>query len=161
MSSSIWKIEINCRISKNKWNTKEDNNISVSTIESKSKTIHVPKEIVFDDEKIEAKEENIEENKIESNTNRNSLFESIYDEMKKRMEIEKEENNSKHQDAEETKYYSDSVVNKDKNDFSAIPVIKNENLVAKKVKDEVIEFEDKKLNEEDNIFVDDIVFPNI
>mgnify|MGYP001625251241 CR=1 FL=1 len=142
-------------------NTKEDNNISVSTIESKSKTIHVPKEIVFDDEKIEAKEENIEENKIESNTNRNSLFESIYDEMKKRMEIEKEENNSKHQDAEETKYYSDSVVNKDKNDFSAIPVIKNENLVAKKVKDEVIEFEDKKLNEEDNIFVDDIVFPNI
>ena len=77
------------------------------------------------------------------------------------MEIEKEENNSKHQDAEETKYYSDSVVNKDKNDYSAIPVIKNENLVAKKVKDEVIEFEDKKLNEEDNIFVDDIVFPNI
>lgn len=141
--------------------------IPVSTIESKSRTVYVPKEVVFDDEK----NENIEET-----TNRDSLFESIYDEMKKKLENEKNESNYA------TTSYDENVIDdifKDvntekkleekKNDFS-IPVIKNDNLIAKKVKDEIIDKEnmenykekinmDKQAN--DNLFINDVIFPDI
>ena len=145
--------------------------IPVSTIESKSRTIHVPKEVVFDDEKSENKDN------IEDNNNRDSIFESIYDEMKKKLESEKTESNS-----HENSSYKENVIDdifkevkpaetfKDKkNDFS-IPVIKNDNLVAKKVKDELIDkdnIEDykEKISKDkpvdDDLFLNDVIFPDM
>ena len=58
----------------------EHKEIPVSTIESKSKTVYIPKEVVFDEEKNENTEIK------EESTNRDSLFESIYDEMKKKLD---------------------------------------------------------------------------
>ena len=148
----------------------EHKEIPVSTIESKSKIVYIPKEVVFDEEKNENTEIK------EESTNRDSLFESIYDEMKKKLESEKIESNNK------TTNYDENVIDdifKDvkpektfeekKNDFS-IPVIKNDNLVAKKVKDEIIEKENienykEKINIDkqidDNLFIDDVIFPDI
>lgn len=148
----------------------EHKEIPVSTIESKSKTVYIPKEVVFDEEKNENTEIK------EESTNRDSLFESIYDEMKKKLESEKTESNNK------TTNYDEKVIDdifKDvkpektfeekKNDFS-IPVIKNDNLVAKKVKDEIIDKENienykEKINidkqVDDNLFIDDVIFPDI
>lgn len=148
----------------------EHKEIPVSTIESKSKTVYIPKEVVFDEEKNENTEIK------EESTNRDSLFESIYDEMKKKLDSEKTESNNK------TTNYDEKVIDdifKDvkpektfeekKNDFS-IPVIKNDNLVAKKVKDEIIDKENienykEKINIDkqidDNLFIDDVIFPDI
>lgn len=148
----------------------EHKEIPVSTIESKSKTVYIPKEVVFDEEKNENTEIK------EETTNRDSLFESIYDEMKKKLDSEKTESNNK------TTNYDEKVIDdifKDvkpektfeekKNDFS-IPVIKNDNLVAKKVKDEIIDKENienykEKINIDkqidDNLFIDDVIFPDI
>lgn len=148
----------------------EHKEIPVSTIESKSKTVYIPKEVVFDEEKNENTEVK------EESTNRDSLFESIYDEMKKKLDSEKTESNNK------TTNYDEKVIDdifKDvkpektfeekKNDFS-IPVIKNDNLVAKKVKDEIIDKENienykEKINIDkqidDNLFIDDVIFPDI
>ena len=148
----------------------EHKEIPVSTIESKSKTVYIPKEVVFDEEKNENTEVK------EETTNRDSLFESIYDEMKKKLDSEKTESNNK------TTNYDEKVIDdifKDvkpektfeekKNDFS-IPVIKNDNLVAKKVKDEIIDKENienykEKINIDkqidDNLFIDDVIFPDI
>ena len=132
--------------------------IPVSTIESKSKTIHVPKEIVFEDEELKNKEET-DVDSIEESNNRDSLFESIYEEMKKRMEIEKEDVDKGNDIA--SKNNIDSPDTNISNDHLSIPVIKNDNLVAKKVKDEVVKLEDKKETKENNIFVDDVIFPEI
>ena len=148
----------------------EHKEIPVSTIESKSKTVYIPKEVVFDEEKNENTEIK------EETTNRDSLFESIYDEMKKKLDSEKTESNNK------TTNYDEKVIDdifKDvkpektfeekKNDFS-IPVIKNDNLVAKKVKDEIIDKENienykEKINIDkqidDNLYIDDVIFPDI
>ena len=139
----------------------ENKSIPISTIESKSKTIHVPKEIVFDEEKSDNKEVNPDE-KGEINTSRDSLFESIYDEMKKRMEIEQEEkDNYKYQSIEKFKDDIEQVLDDEKNNHLSIPVIKNDNLVAKKVKDEVVNLDEKNQNQEKDLFVDDVVFPDI
>lgn len=146
------------------------NEIPISTIESKSRTVYVPKEVVFDDgsnENIDTKNEDI---------NRDSLFESIYEEMKKKLESEKKE------PIYEANNYKDNIIDdifkevkpeetfeNKKNDFS-IPVIKNDNLVAKKVKDEIVDKENivdyqEKINREkqtdDNLFVNDVIFPDM
>lgn len=148
----------------------EHKEIPVSTIESKSKTVYIPKEVVFDEEKNENTEVK------EETTNRDSLFESIYDEMKKKLDSEKTESNNK------TTNYDEKVIDdifKDvkpektfeekKNDFS-IPVIKNDNLVAKKVKDEIIDKENmenykEKINidkqVDDDLFINDVIFPDM
>lgn len=143
--------------------------IPTSTIESKSKTIHIPKDIVFEDE------QNIKnsENTVINDTNsRESLFESIYEEMKKKLDSDK---STIPYDPFEYKEETIDDIFKDidtnntskNNDFS-IPVIKNDNLVAKKVKDEVIDKEyveningkvDKQ--EDDSLFVNDVVFPDM
>lgn len=149
------------------------NEIPISTIESKSRTVYVPKEVVFDDgsnENIDTKNEDI------SVDNRDSLFESIYEEMKKKLENEKKE------PIYEANNYKDNIIDdvfkevkpeetfeNKKNDFS-IPVIKNDNLVAKKVKDEIVDKENivdyqEKINREkqtdDNLFVNDVIFPDM
>lgn len=148
----------------------EHKEIPVSTIESKSKTVYIPKEVVFDEEKNENTEVK------EESTNRDSLFESIYDEMKKKLESEKIESNNK------TTNYDENVIDdifkevkpektfeEKKNDFS-IPVIKNDNLVAKKVKDEIIDKENmenykEKINidkqVDDDLFINDVIFPDM
>ena len=96
--------------------------------------------------------------------------------MKKKLDSEKTESNNK------TTNYDEKVIDdifKDvkpektfeekKNDFS-IPVIKNDNLVAKKVKDEIIDKENienyrEKINidkqVDDNLFVNDVIFPDM
>ena len=148
----------------------EHKEIPVSTIESKSRTIYVPKEVVFDDEKDE--KQAVEEEP----TIRDSLFESIYDEMKKKLESEKIESNNKTTNYDENviddifkEVKSENTFEDKKNDFS-IPVIKNDNLVAKKVKDEIIDKENmenykEKINidkqVDDDLFINDVIFPDM
>ena len=144
--------------------------IPVSTIESKSRTVYVPKEVVFDDEK------NDDTEVREEITSRDSLFESIYDEMKKKLESEKNESDYNTNSYKENviddifkEVKNDETFDHKKNDFS-IPVIKNDNLVAKKVKDEIIDKENienyrEKINidkqVDDNLFVNDVIFPDM
>ena len=75
------------------------------------------------------------------------------------MEIEKEDVDKGNDIA--SKNNIDSPDTNISNDHLSIPVIKNDNLVAKKVKDEVVKLEDKKETKENNIFVDDVIFPEI
>lgn len=144
--------------------------IPISTIESKARTVYVPKEVVFDDDKNEKIEE------VEKNNNRDSLFESIYDEMKKKLESEKNESKNSSINYQENviddifkEVQSNETFKDKKNDFS-IPVIKNDNLVAKKVKDEIIDkdnIEDyqEKINKEkqvdEDLFLNDVIFPDM
>ena len=148
----------------------EHKEIPVSTIESKSKTVYIPKEVVFDEEKNE--KQAVEEEP----TIRDSLFESIYDEMKKKLESEKIESNNKTTNYDENviddifkEVKSENTFEDKKNDFS-IPVIKNDNLVAKKVKDEIIDKENmenykEKINidkqVDDDLFINDVIFPDM
>lgn len=145
--------------------------IPTSTIEAKSKTIHVPKDIVFDDgQNIKKSEDTI----LNNSNSRESLFESIYEEMKKKLDSD---NSYTSYDPFEYKEETIDDIFKDidtnhvpnNNDFS-IPVIKNDNLVAKKVKDEVINREDVESakgkgviakQEDDNLFINDVVFPDM
>lgn len=145
--------------------------IPTSTIEAKSKTIHVPKDIVFDDEQNTKNSENTVLNDTDS---RESLFESIYEEMKKKLDSD---NSNISYDPFEYKEETIDDIFKDidtnnvhKNEDFSIPVIKNDNLVAKKVKDEVINREDVASTknkvvidkqEDDNLFINDVVFPDM
>ncbi len=145
--------------------------IPTSTIEAKSKTIHVPKDIVFDDGQ---NIKNSEDTVLNNSNSRESLFESIYEEMKKKLDSD---NSYTSYDPFEYKEETIDDIFKDidtnhvpnNNDFS-IPVIKNDNLVAKKVKDEVINREDVESakgkgviakQEDDNLFINDVVFPDM
>ncbi len=145
--------------------------IPTSTIEAKSKTIHVPKDIVFEDGQ---NIKNSEDTVLNNSNSRESLFESIYEEMKKKLDSD---NSYTSYDPFEYKEETIDDIFKDidtnhvpnNNDFS-IPVIKNDNLVAKKVKDEVINREDVESakgkgviakQEDDNLFINDVVFPDM
>ena len=145
--------------------------IPTSTIEAKSKTIHVPKDIVFEDGQ---NIKNSEDTVLNNSNSRESLFESIYEEMKTKLDCD---NSYTSYDPFEYKEETIDDIFKDidtnhvpnNNDFS-IPVIKNDNLVAKKVKDEVINREDVESakgkgviakQEDDNLFINDVVFPDM
>lgn len=159
------------RIEEEKELIKKEKNkiIPTSTIESKSKIIHVPKDVVFDNEQNIKKSEDTGLNNTNS---RESLFESIYEEMKKKLDSD---NSSIPYDPFEYKEETIDDIFKDidtndisKNKDFSIPVIKNDNLVAKKVKDEVINSEyvksvNNKLDrqEDDSFFVNDVVFPDM
>jgi len=155
-----------------------EHKIPSNSIESKMKTVFVPKEEVFtnydvleDKQKTEVKnvQEEIKsqpktnfieekEEVIDVDENKKSIFDSIFNEMKEKIEIEKKSSQ------EEKKEQIKEV----KNDFS-IPVIKNSNLVATKVKEEEVIEEDlskfKEIKEEkdsnDEFEVKDVIFPDM
>ena len=104
----------------------EPKELPVSTIESKTKKIFIPNEIIFDDE------DNADEG---SNDNVNNIFESIYDEMKKEKDPSK----------------------------VSIPVINNDNLVAKKVDEQLIDKNkiNSNIDNKDNLFTNDMIFPDV
>ena len=104
----------------------EPKELPVSTIESKTKKIFIPNEIIFDDE------DNADGG---SNDNVNNIFESIYDEMKKEKDPSK----------------------------VSIPVINNDNLVAKKVDEQLIDKNkiNSNIDNKDNLFTNDMIFPDV
>ena len=103
----------------------EPKELPISTIESKTKKIFVPNDIVFDNE------DDIEN----TNNNVNNIFDSIYDEMKKEKDPSK----------------------------VSIPVINNDNLVAKKVDEQLVNKNkiNNDTNNKEDIFTNDMIFPEM
>ena len=151
-----------------KENEVEEPKIKSSMIESKSKTVFVPKEVVFDEEE---EIENDVLKKEEMPNNRDEIFDSIFDEMQNNFkDDQKEKQNFEETSSQEV---DDKIILKEQmsetnKDFS-IPVIKNDNLVAKKVKEEQIDEDDmskfiekyKENSTEDNFEIKDVVFPDM